>query len=169
MPSILFVCTGNRCRSPLAAAIFWNRLCAWGRTEGWRVESAGTWTQPGLPADPLAQKAAQEIGLDLRNHRTCSIDQIVLDEYDLIVVMEKGHQEALSIEFPGCAGKIHLLTHLADEIEDVPDPSAEDLSFHLQVTSELVELINTAYGRICELATDPLPRYDVRKISPGGH
>lgn len=156
MPSILFVCTGNRCQSPLAAAIFWNRLCAWGRTEGWRVESAGIWTEPGLPADALAQRAAREIGLDLRNHRTHSIDQIRLDEYDLIMVMEKDHKEALSAEFPEHEEKIHLLTHLAGEIEDVPDPSAENFSLHLQTTRKLVKLINIAYTRICELMRLPL-------------
>ncbi|HSB01139.1 MAG TPA: hypothetical protein VLE49_10845 [Anaerolineales bacterium] len=152
MPSVLFVCTGNRCRSPLAAAIFWNRLCAWGRTEGWRVDSAGTWTQPGLPADPLAQKAAQEIGLDLRNHRTHSIDQFALNEYDLIVVMEKSHKEVLDAELSEYAGKICLLTHLAGEIEDVPDPSAENYSSHMQIAKELLKLINTAYADICGLA-----------------
>ncbi|HMB25087.1 MAG TPA: hypothetical protein VKP08_19730 [Anaerolineales bacterium] len=152
MPSILFLGTGDRCRSPLVAAIFWNRLCAWGRTEGWRVDSAGIWTKPELPADPFTQKAAREIGLDLQNHRTRSIDQVYLDEYDLIVVMERDHKETLMIEFPGCEDKIHLLTHLAGEIGDMPDPMGEDLPSYLQMANELVKLINAAYTSICELA-----------------
>jgi protein-tyrosine phosphatase len=156
MPSILFVCNRNRYRSPLAAAIFWNRLCAWGRTEGWRVESAGIRTEPGLPVDALAQRAAREIGLDLRNHRTHSIDQICLDEYDLIVAMEKSDREALSAEFPEYEEKIHLLTYLAGEVEDLPDPSVEHFSFHLQMAGKLVKLINVAYARICELAVHRL-------------
>jgi protein-tyrosine-phosphatase len=151
MLSILFVCTGNRCRSPLAAAIFSNRLREKNLIDAWCVESAGTWTQSGLSADPLAQKAAQEIGLDLQDHCTRSIDQISLDRFDLIVVMEEGHKEALSVEFPDCAGKIHLLTFLADEIEGVPDPAGEDFTFHLETARELVKLIDTAFARICEM------------------
>jgi len=151
MPSILFVCTGNRCRSPLAAAIFLNRLSEQNLRDTWRVESAGTWAQQGLPADPLAQKAAKEIGLDLQDHRTRSIDQTSLYDHDLIVVMEEGHKEALSVEFPECAGKIQLLTHLAGEIEGVPDPVGEDFAFHLETARELTKLIDTAYARICEL------------------
>ena len=157
MPSILFVCNEDRCRSPLAAAIFWNRLCAWGRTEGWRVESAGTWTRPGLFADPLTQKAAQAIGLDLRNHRTRSIDQIILNEYDLIVVMEQAHKEALNTKFPRCEGKIHLLAHLAGEMEDVPDPCGGNFSFYMQTTTKLLKLINIAYTRICDLVVVQAP------------
>jgi protein-tyrosine-phosphatase len=151
MRSVLFVCTGNRCRSPIAAAYFRDRLREQNLTESWRIDSAGTWTQPGLPADPVMQKAAQEMGLDLQDHRTRSIDQVSPKDYDLIVVMESGQKEALSVEFPECLGRIHLLTHLADEIENVPDPAGEDYAFHLETAREVVKLLDIAYGRICEL------------------
>lgn len=91
------------------------------------MDSAGTWAQPGLPADPLTQKAAQ------------SIDQGC--EYDLIVVMEKNHEEILNAEFPERAGRTHLFAYLVNEIEDVLDPLGEELSFHLQMAKELVKLI----------------------------
>jgi protein-tyrosine phosphatase len=116
------------------------------------VDSAGTWTQPGLPIDPLAQKTAKAIGLDLRNHRTRSIGEIVPYEYDLIIAMERDNKEALNAEFPECEGRIHLLTQLAGETEDRPDPFGEDLSFHVRMANELIKLINIAYTNICELA-----------------
>ena len=152
MPSILFVCTGNRCRSPLAAAIFTRCLQEKGRTQAWQVESAGTWARSGLGADPLTQAAGEQIGLDISQHRTRSVEEVSLGDYDLIVVMEGGHKEALGVEFPEIASRIHLLTHLAGEIEDVPDPSGQEASFHRDVANELVGLIGPAFGPICDLA-----------------
>ena len=96
MPSVLFVCTANRIRSPLAEQLFRRQLEAGVQdSAAWRVASAGTWTKPGLPAMPLAQQAAAELGLDLSTHRSQPIDDIALEDYGLIITMEQGQQEAI--------------------------------------------------------------------------
>jgi protein-tyrosine phosphatase len=151
MYQILFVCTGNLFRSPLAAAFFSKKLATDGFADSWIVESAGTWTIPGrhIPADFL--KAAREFGVELRNHRTRHVHRELLEMQNLIVVMEKGHREALRIEFPELQGRIHLLSELADQLEyDIPDPAQARLEPG-EVIGGMSKLIDRAYPRICQL------------------
>ena len=70
MSVILFVCTANRFRSPIAAAYTESKLRSAGKLGAWVVRSAGTWTTNGEPAHPEAIKAAAELGLDLSTHLT---------------------------------------------------------------------------------------------------
>jgi protein-tyrosine phosphatase len=152
MPGILFVCTGNLYRSPLAAAFFSSKLQADGQAGNWDVASAGTWTIPGqrVPADVLKQAAT--LGMDLKNHLTQQVDQSLLARYDLIIVMEKGHKEALQIEFPTIQERVRLLSEAADQMEyNIEDPanSGSEMS---QTFAEMRRLIERAYPKICELA-----------------
>ena len=129
MPSILFVCTANQIRSPMAAAMFRAALSAHPErrsqngVEGqeWRVESAGTWVKEGLPANRAAQQVMRELGLDLSHHRTRCVTGELLRQFDLILVMERNHKEALRVEFPALRGRIRLCSELAGGEWDVPD------------------------------------------------
>src|SRR5574339_783118 len=99
MPHLLFVCTANLCRSPMAAGLFARKLQAEGAVDGWVVESAGTWALVDRRVPPDVRIAARMLGIDLRNHRTRPVDAPLLERFDLILVMERGHREALLIEF----------------------------------------------------------------------
>ncbi len=90
MPSILFVCTANQFRSPIAAAKF---SCLLGKdelTKEWTVDSAGTWAEEGLPVHPKAIQAATKLGLTLSEHASREVNKDILNKADLIVVMEHG-------------------------------------------------------------------------------
>jgi protein-tyrosine phosphatase len=127
MPFILFVCTANRFRSPIAAAYVESQLRATSRSGTWLVSSAGTWTDPGLPAHPKALSAAAGLGLDLSTHHTREVNTTLLSAADLIIVMERSHKEALECEFPFCRGRIALLGELAGEGNpEISDPSKMD-------------------------------------------
>jgi protein-tyrosine phosphatase len=151
MPSVLFVCTGNQYRSPIAAAAFRRQLERDGLAATWSVDSAGTWTPPDLPPFPDALRVAGGLGLDLGAHRTSPIEARDLGAYDLILVMEQGHKEAILTEFAAARGRVHLLSDMADGLAyDVPDPAkpGADLA---QVARQLTDLIRRAYPAIRQL------------------
>ena len=123
MPSVLFVCTANRIRSPFAAALFRRKLETRGEDlASWRIESAGTWTEEGLPVWPPLLEIARRWNLDLSGHRSRPVSWALLRRFDLILVMESGHKEALRVEFPAAAERIFLLSEMAGPPFDVRDP-----------------------------------------------
>jgi protein-tyrosine-phosphatase len=157
MPSLLFVCTANLYRSPLAAASFSRKLRSNGQAERWTVESAGTWATPGqhVPSDLLI--AAKSMDIDLQAHVTRQVDEALLARFDLVLVMERGHREALRIEFPSFQGKIHLLSEVADGLEyDIADPVRSALVAG-EFANQMCRLIDRGYVNICQLAQASQP------------
>jgi len=141
MPSILFVCTGNQFRSPIAAEAFRQQLERDGRSAQWIVNSAGTWTTPSQPPLRLALDVARSLGLDLSRHATRLVDADLLNESDLVFVMESGHKESILVEFPFARGKVHLLAGvLKGTAFDIPDPawSPEDAEAILRDVADMV-------------------------------
>jgi protein-tyrosine-phosphatase len=123
MTSILFVCTANRYRSPIAAACFQAELIKHGQERGWEVHSAGTWAMDGYPAMPAAILEARQLGLDIQDHQSRVITADMLQESDLVVVMERSHKEALQVEFKPYRHKVVLLSEVAEESSyDIGDP-----------------------------------------------
>ena len=153
MPAVLFVCTANQFRSPLAAACFSNVLERQGLGAEWLVESAGTWTSAGVPAHPIAQKNAERLGIKgLEFHRSRQVSFDLLDRYDLIVVMESGHKEALVMEFKPVRQRIYMLSEIIEGIQyDIPDPVAPG-NHPEDVSTELYSLINQGANKIISLA-----------------
>jgi protein-tyrosine-phosphatase len=152
MPSVLFVCTANRSRSPVAAAIFKRELTSRNLESDWRVASAGTWTTDGLPATPDALSAARQMGLDLSSHRSSTITAQAIHDSDLVVVMEQGQKEALTSEFPDSARKFHLLGQLATGAPfNVPDPAGSPNGY--TIYAEIAELVHKGFDRLSKLAS----------------
>ena len=123
MPSVLFICTGNQFRSPVAAEGFRQVLKENGR-EGWDVSSAGTWTVPGQPPFRQTVDVARSLGLNLSGHLTRLVDEQMLESADVVLVMASGHKEAIEVEFPSARKKVHLLLQvLTGKPHDIPDPA----------------------------------------------
>ena len=99
MPALLFVCTANICRSPMAEAMFKQILEDRDTSGEWIVASAGTWGLDGAPAAAGSQAAMNAKGIDISNHSARSVDQEILQSFDLILTMENGHKESLQMEF----------------------------------------------------------------------
>ena len=152
MPAVLFVCTANRFRSPIAAAAFQKKLRDEG-IEGWRVGSAGTWTDPGLPPAREAVQAARQLGVSLYGHATCLVNEALLSGVDLILVMERGHKEALDCEFPAIQKKVLLLSEVVDGLQyDIPDPASSDESSPQEIADEVCNLVWKGFRCICSQA-----------------
>ena len=116
---ILFVCTGNSCRSPMAEALFDARM-----PESWRdaveASSAGTAAADGMKAAPYAIKALAEIGVNLHDHRTRYLTRRMIEEADLIVAMAGEHRDEIADLVPRAREKIIVMGEI-DHRRDSPD------------------------------------------------
>ena len=152
MPRVLFVCTGNTCRSPMAEAFFRRRLKASVRGESWEVGSAGTRPIDGSSATGSTVAAMRAYGLDLGSHRAGCVSAELLARYDLILTMEAGQLEALRIEFPGAAPRVQLFSDAAGSGGDVADPIGQPPEVYQAVAAEIEALIEQGFDRLCQLA-----------------
>lgn len=101
---------------------------------------------------PLAQQAGSEIGLDLSEHRSQPIDDVALENYQLIVTMESGHREAISIEYPQVAPRVTQISQLAHSMDyDVADPIGQPLSAYRSTVKQLEQLMVLATPKIVKL------------------
>lgn len=110
---ILFVCTGNTCRSPIAEVLAREMI----RARGWsgvEVSSAGVFAQAGAPASEGAREAAARAGMDLSAHRSRQVDAQLLGECDLVLTMTRGHL--------GSLGMMDLLQRPASTLAQFSDP-----------------------------------------------
>lgn len=98
---ILFVCTGNTCRSPLAAAL--------ARSYGVDAQSAGLSADPGDVATPEAMRAAKRHGADLSNHYARNVQAYLMREASQVYAMTRDHEKTLHMRFPDYIEKIHVL------------------------------------------------------------
>jgi protein-tyrosine phosphatase len=155
MPSVLFVCTANLYRSPLAAAFLRAELKKSPGESEWVIDSAGTWTKSGAPIHSQTIEDAQRFGLDVRAHRSQPVTAELLSRYDLILVMETGHKEALHIEFPIQSKKIQLLSEVVDGLAyDIPDPFSMEGQHDRDIVNELQKIIRRGANKIFALATN---------------
>jgi protein-tyrosine phosphatase len=125
---IVFVCSGNIIRSPLAEALLRRHLAHAGHRTT-RVSSAGLHATLGRPADPRAQDAARERGVALDGHAAQPFTRDLIDGAAAIFVMDFRNEAELLTRHPGAAGKVLLLGALApDETggPSIPDPYALD-------------------------------------------
>lgn len=102
MKNILFVCSGNTCRSPMAQCLFTAALHARGITDICAI-SAGVCANGGAPASIGALRAMQRRGLSLQAHRSQPVTAALLARSALVVGMSSSHIETLRTRFPTCA------------------------------------------------------------------
>jgi L-threonylcarbamoyladenylate synthase len=125
MVTILFVCTGNSCRSPMAEGLFKKHLaekldCPVDRLveKMYTVVSAGTIGIVGFPASEEAVDACAAKGVDISGHRSRALTMHLIEQSDLIFAMTRGHLEAILEMSPDAAEKCSLL----EDGSDIPDP-----------------------------------------------
>jgi tRNA threonylcarbamoyl adenosine modification protein (Sua5/YciO/YrdC/YwlC family) len=134
-PTVLFVCTGNTCRSPMAAG-----FCQMGVAETpreglpFRVISAGTNAMEGARADRLAIEAMREVGVDISRHRTRTLTPNLLEMADWIFTMTRAHRETIVSLMPTCSDRIQLLSV---RNEDIPDPVSNSLEMYRLVRDKI--------------------------------
>ncbi|NOU35866.1 MAG: low molecular weight protein arginine phosphatase [Kiritimatiellaceae bacterium] len=136
MKKLIFVCTGNTCRSPMAEGLMKNLL---GPDCGWDISSAGVHANNGCPASSGAVEALRMLGLDLSGHSSRRLTPALVHNADLLVTMTRGHRDAILAIAPESAGKVFLLKSfgVAQCAADIYDPVGEALDVYCRVRDEI--------------------------------
>jgi protein-tyrosine-phosphatase len=155
---VLFVCTGNLCRSPMAEGLLKQKLTGHLKKKV-RVVSAGTDALEGFPPTLRGLHAAAFYRVDLSHHRSQPVTPWLLQHSDLILVMERGHFDTIQRLDPGAAPRTYLLKEYSLPSEhsggilSIEDPISGDESVYMEVYQELDEEMNRILPYIEKAAT----------------
>lgn len=135
MKHILFVCSGNTCRSPLAEGIARSLLA---ENDGFVVSSAGTSAMEGLPASTGSTEVARRHGIDIDGHRSRLLSGTLVREADLIVTMGSSHMETVGAIAPEALDYTRLLSEFSESLNgDIDDPIGGDIDTYTR-TYEMI-------------------------------
>ena len=138
MKTILFVCTGNVCRSPMAEGLF--RHAARGRGD-FCVLSAGVGAIEGQPPSAYAVQALKELGIDISQQRSRMLTADVVNQADYIFGMTHGHVDAINLLYPQAAEKTFLLREFDETLDvfekDISDPIGGSYEVYLDCRDQI--------------------------------
>jgi len=141
LKKLLFVCSGNTCRSPLAEGIAKKLLTEYS-LDVIEISSAGSSALDGLPASALAIEVAGRHSIDLTEHRATLLNRTLVKDADLIITMGSNHRETVGIIEPSSLDYTFLLTDFCDDqVGNILDPiglGAEDYESTYQVLDNCI-------------------------------
>lgn len=136
--SILFVCTGNTCRSPMAEGI----LRAMAKGTDFKTSSAGLFAG-GEPVSKNAVLVMNEIGIDISGHVSRQLTRDMLKEFDLVLTMSESHKNAIVSAFPEYKDKTFTLPEYAGESGgEIPDPFGGDIETYRKCRDSIRKYVN---------------------------
>ncbi|WP_419308100.1 low molecular weight protein-tyrosine-phosphatase [Chromohalobacter israelensis] len=142
---ILVVCTGNICRSPVAAALLQARM------PGKSIATAGLGAREGEGVSPRARELAEAEGRDVANilsrHVARQLDKVMLREADLVLVMTEGQRRAVGEMLTAALGKTMLFGRWLDNPE-IGDPYGKSVEAYTHVHAQLVKAAQAWEGKL---------------------
>jgi len=149
---ILFVCSGNICRSPMAEYILRDLVKKAGDGQRLQVASAGTLDLVGEPAATYAQQLLIEDGIDMSAHRSRGLDQQTIDEAELILVMTRMDRHDILMRFMRAQTKVYLLSEMVGKRFEIRDPYNGSAQEYAYCKGEIEDILTRGYDRVRDLA-----------------
>jgi glycine hydroxymethyltransferase len=146
MKTVLFICTGNVCRSPMAEGIF--RHLTGGRRDI-QVLSAGIGATPGQPPSAFAVEAVKELGIDISRQRSRQLTSDLVQQADYIFGMTHSHVDTVFLLYPQAAEKTFLLREFDDTLDifekDISDPIGGSYEVYLNCRDQIEQGIASLF------------------------
>lgn len=143
--NVLFVCTGNTCRSPMAEGLF--RAINEAKHENHLALSAGLFTAPGAEPTPNAVKAVAG-DVDISEHRSRAVSPKFIDAADVVIGMTMDHKNVLLRQYPFDKDKIFTLGEWAGTNEEVEDPFGQDQSVYDACAAQIKQLLEKGWTKL---------------------
>jgi protein arginine phosphatase len=137
----------------MAEGLLRSKLAQDGLAGQFAVASAGVWTTDDRPATGHAVQVMAERGIDISAHRSRNVTAEIVEEAALILAMTRNHVEAMQLEFPLHAGRVHLLSEMSERRRDVDDPIGGTLADYEATAKDLEGLIQAGYKKILEMVS----------------
>ena len=147
---IIFVCTGNICRSPMAHHYTQKKLYEMNLEEQIIVESAGTYAYTGSEATEYAIKAMKMYDVDMSKHKATKIENVDINDIDYVFCMTANHKRYLVSLYPRLNDKIFTLKEFIGENKniDIEDPWGYDEKTYAKTAKDIVEIVDKQIDKL---------------------
>lgn len=145
MISIMFVCSGNICRSPMAHYYMQKRVYEIGMEDNYCINSCGTHAFNGQKATDDAIYTISKYSVNLLKHRATNIQDSNIEEVDYIICMTRMHSDYVIEKYPNLKDKVYILKEMVldnKEYIDIDDPWGLDLKVYSGCAKEIVEAVD---------------------------
>jgi protein-tyrosine-phosphatase len=151
MVRVLFVCTGNTCRSPMTEVLFRNMVEKAQKGHEILALSAGIAVGCDAPASEQAIEVMKHQGIDLAKHRTRALTPELVRAADLILTMTNSHKRAVLAMTPEAEGKVHTVRQFAEGLDgDIADPYGAPVEIYQACADEINSQLVKAWEKILQ-------------------
>lgn len=147
---ILFVCTGNICRSAMAHHYMQKRVKELGIQDDYVIESAGTNAYTGDRSTDFAIEAMKKYDTNLLNHRATYIEEADVEEADLVICMTEAHKRRVLNRYPNVNDRVYTLKEYVGETGyiDIDDPWGYGLDVYTACAKEIVDCVDKLIKKV---------------------
>lgn len=155
MIKIMFVCTGNICRSPMAHHYMQKRVKDLNIEDNFLISSCGVYACSGEKATQNAIFVMKEYDVDMENHRATNIADTNIEHYDYIITLTTRHKEQIRYFYPKLGDNIYTLREFVDDKEiykNIDDPWGLNITVYKDCALEIVEKVDKLIEKLrgCE-------------------